>query len=325
MRRARPLLLLVGIGGFAFLVSHVGLEALGAAFAELRWWQFLIACLPYLLITIVDTLGWRFAFARDHVPFQRLLGARLAGEALNLLTAAASVGGEAVKVWLINRDVPYERSVPAGIIAKTTITVAQALFLLLGIVIAWAVLPMDSSVVRSMVWLLGLEAVAVGGFVLAQVTGLVHRAGRLLSAVGVTADASYAARLDGALRTFYVQNWRGLALSLGFHFCGWLLGAVETYVMLVVLAVPVPFLTAVVIEAFGSAVRFATFLIPASIGALEGANVAAFAALGFTGSAGLAFSLVRRGRQAAWIFVGLATLLAMRSTAGATRPGRSPA
>jgi hypothetical protein len=308
----------------AFLISHVGTEALGAAFAELRWWQFPLVCLPYLPIAVVDTLGWRYAFARDHVPFHRLLGARLAGESLNVVTAAASVGGEAVKAWLINRDVPYERSVPAGIIAKTTITVAQALFLLVGIAVAWLVLPMDSSVVRSMLGLLGLEAVAVGGFVLVQVTGLVHRGGKLLAWLGVTTDASYAARLDGALRGFYLQNWRRLALSLGFHFCGWLLGGVETYLMLVVLGVPVPFLTAIVIEAFGSAVRFATFLIPASIGALEGANVAAFAALGFTGGAGLAFSLVRRGRQAAWILVGFGTLIAMRSTARLGRPARSP-
>ena len=48
----------------------------------------------------VDTLGWRFAFPRDPAPFHRLYGARLAGEALNLVTALGSVGGEAVKAWL---------------------------------------------------------------------------------------------------------------------------------------------------------------------------------------------------------------------------------
>jgi len=93
----------------------------------------------------------------------------------------------------------------------------------------------------------------------------------------------------------------------------------------VVLGVPVPLLTAMVIEAFGSAVRFATFLVPASIGATEGANAAAFAALGFTSSAGLAFSLVRRGRQVVWIAIGLLTLVAMRSDVWLTRTRRSPA
>ncbi len=56
-----------------------------------------------------------------------------------------------------------------------------------------------------------------------------------------------------------------------------------------------------------------------NIGALEGANAAAFAALGFTASAGLAFTLVRRGRQVVWIMIGLLTLVAMRSDAWLTR------
>jgi hypothetical protein len=67
---------------------------------------------------------------------------------------------------------------------------------------------------------------------------------------------------------------------------------------------------ATVIEALASGVRFVTFFVPASLGALDGANAGAFAALGWTASAGLAFSLVRRARQAVWIGVGLGILLA---------------
>jgi hypothetical protein len=47
---------------------------------------------------------------------------------LNLVTAFGSVGGEAVKAWLIRRDVAYEESVPSVVIAKTTLTIAQAVF-----------------------------------------------------------------------------------------------------------------------------------------------------------------------------------------------------
>jgi hypothetical protein len=325
MRRLRLVLFLVGISGLAVLVARIGTEALAAAFAELRWWQFVLVCLPYALIMVVDTLGWRYAFARDLVPFRRLLGARLAGDAVNVVTAMASVGGEVVKAWLIRRDVAYEESVPSVVIAKTTITIAQALFLLIGIGVAWAALPMDSVIVRSMVWLLAVEVVAVSGFFLAQVIGLVRRGGRLLAWLGVADDASSAERLDLALREFYRRDRRRFLLSVGFHLGGWLLGALETYLMLVVLRVPVPLPTAIVIEAFGSGVRFATFLVPASIGATEGANTAAFAALGFTAGTGLAFSLVRRGRQAVWIAIGLLTLVVMRSGAWLIRARRSPA
>jgi uncharacterized protein (TIRG00374 family) len=324
MRRVRFVLFVAGVGGLAILVARVGTESLAAAFAELRWWQFLLVCLPYGLIMVIDTLGWRYAFRRDRAPFHRLLGARMAGDALNVATALASVGGEAVKAWLIRRDVPYEESVPALVIAKTTTTVAQALFLVVGIGLALAALPLESRVIRIMFWLLVVEVLAVGGFVLVQLTGLVRRGGRLLGWFGVTGGASYAERLDRALRDYYRRDWRRFLLSTGFHFIGWLLGALETFLMLVALDVPVPVVTATVIEAFGSGVRFASFLVPASIGALEGANTAAFAALGFTGGAGLAFTFVRRGRQAVWIIIGLVTLVAMRSGVWG-RARRSPA
>ena len=38
------------------------------------------------------------AFAYDRVPFLRLIAARIAGEAVNVMTAVAPVGGDAIKV-----------------------------------------------------------------------------------------------------------------------------------------------------------------------------------------------------------------------------------
>src|SRR2546425_5565398 len=82
---------------------------------------------------VFDPLGWRFAFLREGVAFRTLLGVRLAGEAFNLATPTAALGGEAVKAWLLRGRVPLDASVPSVIVAKTTITIAQGLFLLLGI------------------------------------------------------------------------------------------------------------------------------------------------------------------------------------------------
>jgi hypothetical protein len=75
--------------------------------------------------------------------------------------------------------------------------------------------------------------------------------------------------------------------------------------------------TALVIEAFGSAVRFASFMVPANLGTLEGANVALFDALAMGGTAGMTFSLVRRARQIVWVLIGLVALALMRPVAQA--------
>lgn len=316
VRTLKTVFLVLGALLLAYLVYRIGTGPVVEALGRLAWWQFVIVCLPYAVIMAADTLGWRFAFARDRTPFLPLYGARLAGEALNVVTALGSVGGEAVKTWLVRHHVSYEESIPAVVIAKTTITIAQALFLLIGIAFAWSVLEVGSVVLRGMLWLLVVEVLAVGGFVAAQVFGLVARAGRLLAAFGVVKDSAYATTLDTALRRYYFTEWRRLGLSVGFHLLGWLLGAVEAFIMLWALGIDASLLTAAVIEALGSGVRFATFLVPASLGAFEGANAAAFQAIGFGAGVGLAFSFVRRARQIVWVVIGLAVMALMRWAGG---------
>ena len=81
---------------------------------------------------------------------------------------------------------------------------------------------------------------------------------------------------------------------------------------------------ATVIETLGSGVRFATFFVPASLGALEGANAGAFGALGWAASAGLAFSFVRRARQAVWVGIGFGILLATNARSVVAGPPFRP-
>jgi uncharacterized protein (TIRG00374 family) len=311
MRPVKLVLLILGIAVIALSVHRIGWAPVLAALERLTWWQLILVCVPYAAIMVIDTLGWRFAFPRDPAPFRRLLGARLAGEALNLVTAVGSVGGEAVKTWLIRRDVAYAESVPSVVIAKTTLTIAQALFLLIGVALAWTMLAIDSRVIGAMLWLLVVEVAAVAGFVAVQIAGVVGRAGRLLGWLGVAQRDDYARRLDSALRDYYRRDWRRLSLSTAFHLGGWLLGAGEAYLILRFLQIPADLVTATVIEALGAGVRFATFLVPASLGAFESANAAAFEAMGLGAGAGLAFSFVRRARQIGWIGVGLLVLVAM--------------
>jgi hypothetical protein len=99
-----------------------------------------------------------------------------------------------------------------------------------------------------------------------------------------------------------------------------MLGVLETMVILWVLDMPVGVGTAAVIEALGSGVRFASFLVPGSMGVLEGANAGIFAALGLGAGGGLAFTLVRRARQIVWIGLGLLVLVGARVQAMSAGP-----
>jgi uncharacterized protein (TIRG00374 family) len=306
------LLLVVGAALLAVLVARNDPAAVLASIARLSWRLLVVLCFPISLATLFDTLGWRFAFHQDRVPFRRLVSARLAGEAFNLTTA--TVGGEAVKAWLLRPAVPLHESLPSLIVSKTTITLAQGLFLLLGVALAWRTVPPDSPVLYAMEVLFALELLAVAGFIVTQVSGLVGWAGRLLDRFSAHAVGArdVLARADDVLVRFYREEPLRLTLSITFNLLGWLVGALEAYLILRFLGAEVSLGTATVIEAFGTAVRFATFLIPASLGAAEGGYVVTFLALGLGSTTAVSFSLVRRAREGTWAAIGLIIFALLR-------------
>jgi glycosyltransferase 2 family protein len=300
-------LLAVGVGTLGFLIADNDPAAILASFQHLGWRLGILIVFPMVLVAFFDAVGWRYAFTRDRVSVWTLLWTRLAGEAFNLTTPTAALGGEAVKAWLLRDRVPLPEAVSSVIVAKTTITIGQGLLLLLGVVLAWTSRAADSRILMAMEWLLALELVALSIFVLAQTRGMASFGGRLLARFGAQRFERHEGlgHVDRALAGFYLRQPGRLALSIAYHFLAWLLGALEAWLILWLLGTPVSLLTATVIEAFGMGIRFATFLIPSSLGALEGGYAATFAALGLGATRGVTFSLVRRVREIVWIAIGL--------------------
>jgi glycosyltransferase 2 family protein len=313
MRLLRLALLLLGVGVLVALVLQQDPATVFASIRRLSWGFLVVLVFPVAAVMFFDTLGWRYAFLRDQVPLAVLLRVRLAGEAFNLVTPTAALGGEVVKAWLLRDRVALESSVPSVIIAKTTITVAQGVFLLIGIGLAALTLA-GSTLLHAMELLLAVEVVALGLFIHAQTRGLVGRSARLLARLGIRGLGrnGAVARVDAALVEFYRREPRRLGLSIGYHLVAWLLGSLETWLILLFLDLPVSLATATVIEAFGTGIRFATFLVPASVGAQEGGYVVTFLALGLSTVDGLAFGLVRRLRELVWIAMGLLIFAVMR-------------
>src|SRR5437899_11136266 len=196
------------------LIVRVGSDEALSATARALGCRSLWVCLPFALIMAVDTLGWRYAFAYDRVPFLRLVAARIAGEAVNVMTAVAPVGGDAIKVWFLRPHVPYQESIASVIVAKTTITLSQALFLLIGVMAAMA-LAVDARLVRAMLWLLLVELIGAGGFLAVQIGGCVTRGARLLAGIKKRDALAGAPNLDRALQRVYWRQCRRLPLSAG--------------------------------------------------------------------------------------------------------------
>jgi uncharacterized protein (TIRG00374 family) len=304
----------LGVALLAALVAQNDPAAVLSSIADLSWRLGIVLFFPAVLVALFDTLGWRYAFPNGAPPFTALAVSRLAGEAFNMATPTAAVGGEAVKAWLLRGYAPLDATLASVIVAKTTITLGQGLYFLLGVVVAWQTGLTGSTLLHGMLWLLALEAVALGLFVLVQTRGMLGWSWRMLERFGLRPARGEATlgRVDDALGQFYRTAPGRLGLSIGFHFLAWLMGSVETWLILKFLGTEVSLATATVIEAFGTAIKVATFLVPASLGVLEGGFLATFATLGLSSTTAISFSLVRRLREAVWVAIGLIAFAAMR-------------
>jgi uncharacterized protein (TIRG00374 family) len=310
-RLVRPALVAAGLAVIAYLVHRVGPEAIWSSFQTLSWWLLPLICFPSSAAVLLHTLGWRFAFARPPRSFPRLFGARVAGEAVNVSTPTASVGGEPVKAYLLRPGVPLQEGLVSVVLDKTTVVVGQTVLLLAGVATGWFLRQVPRDLLATMAALLVVEIVVVGGFVAVQLRGLAGRSGRLLSRFGIGPGHERQSKLDDldrSVRLTYQRHRGRLALSVLCHFLAFALDALEIFLVVRLLGVPVSLPVAFTVAAFGNGVKFISFMIPAGLGALEGGNVAFFAALGLGGAIGLSYTLVRRLREILWVAAGFVAL-----------------
>jgi len=316
----------LGVALLAILVAQNDPAVVLASIADLHWRLVVVLCFPAVLVALFDTLGWHYAFLRDSVPFRALAASRLAGEAFNMTTPTAAVGGEAVKAWLLRGYAPLDATLASVIVAKTTITLGQGVFFFVGVVLAWRTGLAGTALLYAMLWFLVIETIVLGLFVLVQTRGMLGWTGRMLDRIGIRPARiqGMLGQIDHSLGLFYRTAPTRFALSIWFHFVAWFLGSVETWLILRFLGSEVSLATATVIEAFGTGIKIATFLVPASLGVLEGGFVATAATFGLTATTAISFSLVRRLREAAWVAIGLVAFAVMRPReAQASDPPRS--
>jgi hypothetical protein len=312
-RWLRPLLVLAGLAVVGYLVAQIGPAAIWSSFVTLGWRLPLVLAFPYALAGLVDTIAWRLLLPGP-VPLGLVFRARLAGEAINLATPTMAVGGEPVKAFLLRPHVTLLDGLVSVIADKTTIVVGQIVFLAGGLLAARAALPPSSRLLPIMTGLLAVEIVAIGGFALVQASGGLGGSGRVLGRIGARVGFGGERYLQGlgdldrALAALYRRGHRRLVASALVHAVAWASGGLEIYIVLSLLGTPIPLGTALIIESFAGGVKFASFMVPASLGALEGGYVAFFEAFGLAATSGLSFVLVRRLREMAWAGVGFLAL-----------------
>lgn len=314
------ILLVFGVGAIAGLVWHIGPTSIINTASQLGPTALGVILFPMVLVYGFEAWGWRLTLGSyaQHVGFARLFAIRMAGETVNVTTPTAYIGGEPLKAYLLKRyDVPFVDGLASVVTAKTTMTIAQVLFILLGIGISfWILGPSEHYVIAALAGV-GLLAFGVTLLAIIQKYGLGMGCLRLLQICRIRWNFLEERRamleeLDATIRKFYTHHRRTFYVAITTFFFAWMLETLEVYAILYYLDAPVDILTSVSIAALTVFIKGSTFFIPGSVGAQEAGYVLLLVAYGYPDVTGITFALIRRVREILWIVVGLVCLTMLK-------------
>jgi glycosyltransferase 2 family protein len=323
--------LFLGLGVLVGIVLHIGLEPIRHTVSQLGFLHFGLILLPMIVVYGLEAWGWQLTlgFQARKIGFLRLFVIRMAGEAVNVTTPAAYVGGEPLKAYFLKRyGVPMVDGLASVITAKTTMTLAQMLFILLGWALAFWIIGKAGVSWMAMLVSVGMLTVGIGLFVLLQRHGIGMGCLGMLRACGIRLAflekrEPQLQDLDDTIRDFYLQRRQTFYAALGVYFLAWLTETLEVYAILYFLGVSIDLWTSVSLAALTVFIKGGTFFIPGSLGAQEGGYTLLLMTFGYSEVTGITFALIRRLREILWIVFGLVCLMLLKNQGGASEPMRS--
>jgi putative membrane protein len=336
-------LLLIGLSLFGWFIHRAGLAEIFETVKRLGWLAPVVV-LPYLWVYVLDTFGWFLAFGRHAAarpPWLTLFRVRWAGEAVNNVIPSAYVGGEALKGYLLHkRGVPGVICGMSIVASKTCQVLAQVFFIGLGSLLAMQHVPAGSGVRRGMV------VITIGAFTGAALLLILQRQGMFSALHGLLARFSIRLKtlekhqtslrkLDDQIYQFYHRDRRRFFQTTAVFFLGWLADSLEIFVVCHLLGLPLSVTEAIAIESFISVAKALGVFVPGALGVQESGVVLLFQVFGLPSPVGVAYAIIRRGRDLVYVIVGgillyaedasLTRTLARAAEEPASDPSRKPA
>ena len=309
-------LLLLGLALFGWFIYRAGPAEIIASVGRLGWLA-LVVPLPYFLVYIFDTWGWYLAFgayAASRPSFLTLFRVRWAGESINSVIPSGYVGGEALKAYLLHkRGVPGLIASTSVVASKTCQVLAQVAFIGLGAVAAQSHLPADSDARRGMMFVALASLIVIALLFVLQRQGMFNSLRALFARLSIRIrvferNDAYLHQLDEQIYTFY-RRGRGRFFCVTLvYLLGWLADALEIYVVCPLLGLPLSWSESIAIESFISVAKVVGIFAPAAVGVQETGILLLFQLFGLPAPIGVAYALLRRGRELFYVLVGGALL-----------------
>ncbi len=269
-------------------------------------WTLALIIPVHLLQLFLSGAAWHALLPASLPDLATCFRLRTLREGINSLMPVARVGGEVVAAGVLTGRGMVPAAAGASIIVDVTIElITQIMFLLLGLAgFAWLE-------TQGSGWTQFMPA-AIGGLAAAGLLLLALRFGLLRAVEGLmgliarhSPDIGAFGGLEAAASGIARHPARLLRAG-SLHMGIWLIGGIETWLVLYALGQPVGPAQALVIESLGAAARSAGFALPGALGVQEGGFMLAAAAFGLPQTAGLSLSLIKRVREVLIGLLGLA-------------------
>jgi putative membrane protein len=314
----KGIVLTLGLGLFGWFIYRAGPAEIFNNMSRLGWLTPVVV-MPYFLVYVLDTSGWYLAFgsyAAVRPAYLTLFRVRWAGESVNNVIPSGSVGGEALKVYLLHkRGVPGLTAGTSVVVSKTCQVLAQAFFIGLGALCATIELPASAGA-RT-----GMLLITVAVFAVAVLIFVLQRQGMFSSLHALLARFSIRIRaletnlpklraLDEQTYAFYNRDRGCFFRSTAAFLMGWLADAFELYVICHLLGLPLAWTEAIAIESFISVAKAVGVFVPGALGVQESGVVLLFEVFALPVPVAVTYAILRRGRELLYVLIGGALLYA---------------
>src|SRR5262249_32580672 len=280
-------------------------------------WSAPLILLPYALVYLLDTVGWRLSFGctlPKAISFGTLFRIRWAGESLNNVVPSAYLGGEAVKVYFLHkRGLPVSDGAASVIIGKTAQVLAEVIFIGFGAGAGSSILPANSPARAGMFAIAGAATALSTMLFWLQRRGifstLLALTGRLrLRIRALTSRAESLRQLDRRIFNFYRNDRRRFLSSVTFYLAGWIADSLEILLVSHLLEMPLDWSQALAFEAFISVAKALGVFTPATLGVQETGVISLFTLFALPPTLGVSYAIIRRARELTFVLIGGALL-----------------
>jgi hypothetical protein len=303
----------VGLLVLLYLVRRIGFAVLWADVSSFGPWFLLTLAIGFGGLLLQATAWW--VIQKDffeRVPLSALLRAKIISDGFNLILPSASLGGDAMRAFLLKGRVRLTDGIPAVLFDKTIEFAASVIFLAAVLLLGLLTIRLPTALGVASTISLVVTTAGIALLVAFQKNGmttLLLRVSRLVPALrsAVERRQGQLLAMDANLRQLYSGGLRRAIVPLAVHVLARTAAGLEFFVVMAVLGAPVTWTEALFMSAVVTVGNTVFFLLPGQWGVMESVHVMVAQSLGYPPAIGLSLGVIRRIRRLA--FVALALVL----------------